>query len=412
MAELKNLTVQALRDLARKALGRGHSKLKTKSELIAALQSAERKVAGAAEKAAGKVREATGRVARATERAVETVRGKGREVAGGRGAGKERAGGKPEKRVKEEGHAARAAGAAGKAAREAARSMREVAQAAKAAARRVRAAGGEPEPDPEGHMVARVAGEDAARFAPHPLTESALESSRSARPAGVEPRRGAEAAGEAPAMEEGLGELPWAYGDDALMALPRDPRTLFLYWDHAPDTLRDAWAGLDGGKPQIWVFAQERDGGWTRVRVLDFALESRSYYLHDLDPGRVYRAEIHVVDRQGRDRLLPRGSNPMMLPAVGPSPIIDDRFLRILWSEPLQRLLREAQAGGLFPEDVRAELARLSDWSRFQAQGGSSGGIGGVLGGGMGGRPSSPWMRPSSFSSPSSPGGRSGGEDG
>jgi hypothetical protein len=101
----------------------------------------------------------------------------------------------------------------------------------------------------------------------------------------------------------------------------------------------------------------------------------------------------------------------MVLPPVGPSPIIDDRFLRILWSEPLQRLLARAQAGGAFPEDVRAELARLSDWSRFQAQGGSSGGIGGVLGGGMGGRPSSPWMRPSSFSSPSSPWGRPGGED-
>ncbi|HET9596165.1 MAG TPA: DUF4912 domain-containing protein, partial [Anaeromyxobacteraceae bacterium] len=133
MAELKNLTVQALRDLARKALGRGHSKLKTKSELIAALQSAERKVARAAEKAAGKVREATGRAARATERAVETVRGKGREATG-RVPGKERAGAKGEKAGKGAGRASRAAGAAGKAAREAARSMREVAQAARAAA--------------------------------------------------------------------------------------------------------------------------------------------------------------------------------------------------------------------------------------------------------------------------------------
>ena len=35
MAEFKNMTVQTLRDLARKALGAGHSKLKTKAELIA-----------------------------------------------------------------------------------------------------------------------------------------------------------------------------------------------------------------------------------------------------------------------------------------------------------------------------------------------------------------------------------------
>ena len=75
MAELKNMTVQALRDLARKALGRGYSKLKTKTELIAALQAAEKKVAGAAEKAAGKLRQATTRVTRATELVVESMRG-------------------------------------------------------------------------------------------------------------------------------------------------------------------------------------------------------------------------------------------------------------------------------------------------------------------------------------------------
>jgi hypothetical protein len=72
--------------------------------------------------------------------------------------------------------------------------------------------------------------------------------------------------------------------------------------------------------------------------------------------------------------------------------------MRILWSEPLQRLLREAQPGGAFPEDVRAQLARLSDWSRFAGRvwgGGSAGG--------MGGRPFSAVSSPSAPSSPSSP---------
>jgi hypothetical protein len=171
--------------------------------------------------------------------------------------------------------------------------------------------------------------------------------------------------------------------------------------------VRGAWEGLDEGRPQLWVFTREPSGAWTRVRVVDFALESRSYYIHDLEPGRVYRAEIHVIDRRGRDKLLPRASNEMMLPAVGPSPVIDDRFMRILWSEPLQRLLRDARPGGPFPDDVRAQLARLSDWSRFQAAAGGGSASAGV--GGMGGgRPASPWMRPSS--SPSSPWGGKGGE--
>src|SRR5919197_1399048 len=140
MAELKDMTVQALRDLARKALGRGHSRLRTKSELIEALQAAQKKVAGAAEKAA------------------------------------------------------------------------------RSGARRVRdALRGEPEPDPEGYIVARVAGEAAARGAPHPMTESAIDAEQQ-RVGGagedVEPPEPRDA------QDEGFGELPWAYGDDVLMALP------------------------------------------------------------------------------------------------------------------------------------------------------------------------------------------------
>ncbi len=394
MAELKQMTVQALRDLARKALGRGHSKLKTKQELIEALQAAERKVTTVAGKAATRVREATGRAARATGKLVETVRGTAKRK-------------KPRATLPGSREKARTAPRT-KPAAEKARGLQRargaadaVKEAAAAGARKVRSAiGRAPEPDPEGYVVARIAGEEALRSAPHPMTEGAIEEQRGARAAS---RTEAQEPGSEPAYDEGLGELPWAYADDALVALPRDPKTLFLYWDHAPETVRQAWEGLDGGRAQIWVFASEPDGRWTRIRVVDFALESRSYYVHDLDPGRVYRAEIHVVDRHGREKLVPRVSNEMMLPPVGPSPIIDDRFMRILWSEPLQRLLREAHPGTPFPDDVRAQLARLSDWSRF------SGRVWGGSAGGMGGRPFSPTSSPSAPSSPSSPWGGSGG---
>ena len=403
MAEFKHMTVQALRDLARKALGRGHSRLKTKDELIEALQAAERKVTGAAGKAASKVRAATGRAARATDKMVAAVRSKGSEASARR---KEQEAARAKEKEREKEKAARSAPArkeppgraakAGQAAREAARSMRDAAgAAARAGARRVRAAvSREPEPDPEGYMVARVAGEEALRGAPHPMTESALESARGGATRAPEPALGAEA------FDERLGELPWSYADDTLMALARDPRTLFLYWDHAQETLRQAFEGLEGGRAQLWVFVREPDGRWERTRALDFALESRSYYVHDLAPGRIYRAEIHVVDRHGRDRLVPRPSNEMMLPAVGPSPIVDDRFMRIPWGESLQRMLREAHPGGPFPDDIRAQLARLSDWSRF------AGRVWGGSAGGMGGRPFSAVSSPSAPSSPTSPWGR------
>lgn len=401
MAEFKDMTVHALRELARKAIGRGHSKLKTKAELIEALQAAEKKVADAAEKAAEKVKDATRAVARATEKVVGAARARGR--AGAAGAKQGEPGAQSEKPAREgkERKAAPGRSRAAQAAREAVGAVREVAAAAKAEARRIREARGEPEPDPEGYMVARVAGEDAVRGAPHPMTESAMEAQRRPPPVRDLP---AEQQTWPNDYDEQLGELPWSYADDVLVVLPRDPRTLFLYWDHGEETVREAFRDLDGGRAQLWIFARASGGGWTRVRAVDFALESRSYYVHDLDPSGLYRAEIHVVDRRGADRLLGSPSNETALPQVGPSPIVDDLFLRILWGEPLDRRLRAPHAGAPFPDDARAQLARLSDWSRFAGRfwGGSAGG--------MGGRPFSPMSSPSAPGSPSSPWGRTNGE--
>jgi len=251
-------------------------------------------------------------------------------------------------------------------------------------------AGREPvSPDPEGFFVARVRGEDGLRNAPHQLLE------------------GADWEEEAPpaAYEEGLGELPWAYGDDTLVALPRDPRTLYLYWDHARETLQRAFEGLDRAHAQIWLFV--RAAGWERIRVVDFALESRGYYLHDLEPGRVYRAEIHLVDRGGREKLIPQVSNPVALPPFGPSPVVDDRFVRIPWEFPLPRLLGPGTPGGPFSEELRALLARLSDWNAWRAA--AAAGRPGA--GGPDPRPTSPaggFGGPSSPSSPFGPFGQGG----
>jgi hypothetical protein len=190
-------------------------------------------------------------------------------------------------------------------------------------------------------------------------------------------------------LDEGLGELPWSYGDDAFVALPRDPRTVFLYWDHAGHTLARGFEGLDHARVQLWILARA-GSGWDRIRTLDFALESRGFYVHDLEPGRTYRAEIHVLGRAGQERLLGAPSNEVTLPPVGPSPVVDDRFIRIPWDLPLGTILGPGHAGGPFSEEARAMLARLSDWSRF------SGPVWGGSAGGMGGRPFSPTSSPSS----------------
>ena len=353
MPDFTKMTLRNLRELARKLLGPGHSRLKTKADIVRALEEA----AAAPTRAVGKVRAAATRAADATGRAVRAVGdavGKAAKASrapapGATGAaGSRKSAAKPTRRAaaSTDESAPRAKGAAvatgavvgaalGATAASPARASRKrkkvAAAAAKAAgaavgavvgaaagerAARKRRAAPRPGPDPDGFFVARVRGEDAVREAPHALVEPPPEGDEDEEPV-------------VPVIaDEQLGELPWGYGDDAFVALPRDPRTLFLYWDWSADTTASAFAGLDQPRAQLWIF--ERAGaGWERVRTVEFALESRGYYVHDLQPGRLYRAEIHVVDRHGRERLLSRGSNEVALPPVGPSSLIDDRFVRI-----------------------------------------------------------------------------------
>jgi uncharacterized protein len=273
------------------------------------------------------------------------------------------------------------------AARPAAKRSGTAAQAAKAAARpaaarrpkaapRLEGAGRHDGPDPEGFFVARVRGEDAVREAPHQMLE----------PGGWEEEPPAP-----PLHDEGLGELPWTYGDDLLVALPRDPRTLFVYWDQARSTLDSVFGGLPGAKVQLWVFAGG-DGG-ERVRVVDVALEARGWYIHDLEPGRAYRTELHAIGADGQDRLLPGPSIGAALPPQGPSDVIDDRFASLPWDVPLPKLMGPGVPGGPFSEEARSLLARLSGWDRF----GHSR---------AGGGPTSPPGGPSSPAGPFSGGGR------
>jgi hypothetical protein len=315
MADLKKMTVRALRDLARKHIGPGYSKLKTKSELVAALSRV---------------------IPRAVQDVLEPEPPE--ETAGAEEAEVGVAGPAPQPPAEE------------KAPWVAQPPEEPVAAVASAAGEesRVPASLGSPEPDPEGHLVARLAGEQAARHAEIPLVEEK-----------VPPRAGPSLP---PDFDEDLGELPASYGEDQVVLLPKDPRSVFLYWDFARETIDRAFAWMPGLHTRIRLFA---DG--ELVRDQDFALESRCWYFHDLDPGRTYRAELMSLGTDGQARRIGPASNPLRLPGQGPSPITDDRFIRIPFDVPAGRLaeaMRQAAevrgAPPPFEEEARERLYEMS----------------------------------------------------
>ena len=191
MDDSRRLTVRYLRELARKHLGRGHTKLKTKAELLAALKpwlprSFQRNPA-----------------LRATAARVSV---------------------KPTRRAK-----VTAFPAPGRGEPTDGRTLSDRSE-------RRSTDGGQRKAEPliEGFFIARVAGEEEARK--HHLTEA------SARLAALK-RNGA-----------GPLDLAPGEGDDGLHALARDPETLFVFWDWPKTVREDAAGGLKSPGAMLRVF--------------------------------------------------------------------------------------------------------------------------------------------------------------
>lgn len=378
------MTLQNLRALARRTLGAGAaSRLTTRQSLVRALATRAEPASGpstprAAAKAvaAGAVTKRTARrppAAKPGARRVEkkpAARKPARSVAKPSKAGKPEQPAKPatpRRPAKQPARLAKPEPAkdAPARARKPQRSPDPRPPRARAAPRprRTRSGNGEGATDPAGFFVARVRGEEAVRGAPHPMLESARPppvARRAPRPGAVEDEDAAPRGSALGPRDEELGELPASYGEDTLVLLPRDPTSLFAFWDQSDETMRQAFRDLARPRAQLWLWARAGEG-WERVRVVDLALESRAWYLHGLEPGRSYRAELRAVDG-GRERAIGPGSGEVELPRAGPSPIVEDRFVRLPWDQPLGPPLGPGHPGPELPFEARQALAELSTW--------------------------------------------------
>ncbi len=277
MDDLKKMTVRHLRELARKHLGRGRSKLKTKAELIAALKA---------------------------------------------GFGSRASKGAASAKVVKPAPAAKAAKTAGPLAGVVKRGMRARLTVfpgdQHGAAPILRNEGAGPgiapqrkaEPLIEGFFIARVAGENEARR--HGLTEA------------FSPR--------APFNRNGRGaEVSLSEGDDRLHALARDPETLFVFWDFPRKSRDEAARGLKSPRAVLRVLEGDQ-----LVREAEFTPESRSFYVHHLRPGHRYRVEAHLVGLRGQSRQLGFSSNTVELPGRG-NLQGDIRLMRLPWELDLRQ---------------------------------------------------------------------------
>ena len=127
-------------------------------------------------------------------------------------------------------------------------------------------------------------------------------------------------------VNEGLGELPWAYGDARLVSLVRDPTTLFVYWDFSPQQIEQAFAGLGRARAVLKLW-NARSGNGELVREAEVHLDARGWYVRDLPTGAELRGELWAVGERGT-RLI-RAARPVRLPPGTPSDQLEAFYLRL-----------------------------------------------------------------------------------
>ena len=295
MDDLKKLSVERLRELARKRLGKGHSRLRTKAQLLEALEAG----VPSEEVKVRVVEFPPGRKGRVRgERALEGAASPAAPVSAKRTPGRATA--------TSRGPGARSGPGSG--------------------ASPMRRGAARPPPsllEPETALPRRGAAVNAGPPVEAPVEEGFFEVPAVPR----RPRR-------APAPPQPFDREPFAspreVGTDAPLLLVRDPTTLFVFWDLRRELERGAALGLREPRLLLHVYR-----GPDLDRSLELALTARSIYVTGLSPGQEYTAEVLLLGRDGWTRPVGSRSAVRRLPPGRVSAQLEVRTLRLPWSEPL-----------------------------------------------------------------------------
>jgi hypothetical protein len=122
--------------------------------------------------------------------------------------------------------------------------------------------------------------------------------------------------------------LPTKYDVDECVAIPIDPRTVYVYWEVRERTLDYVRAERPGGTIalRVVVVVPTWDGPRSSVRDHDVHATLGDYVVHDLPAGCVVRAAIGY--RHG-DAFVSIAHSPALdTPPDGPSPLLGDVLVR------------------------------------------------------------------------------------
>ena len=124
--------------------------------------------------------------------------------------------------------------------------------------------------------------------------------------------------------------LPTRYDVDECVAIPVDPRTLYVYWEVRESTVAYLRAARAAGSLAVRVIIVEPTWDGPRSRTRDHAVDATvgDLFVRDLPPGCVVRAAIGW--KRG-EAFVPIAHSPALeTPPGAPSPLLADVLVR--WS--------------------------------------------------------------------------------
>jgi len=242
-----------------------------------------------------------------------------------------------------------------------------------------------PEPDDDAEAGQSKAGRDADGKGPLAAAEalgaSAVTSPTgaalgSSRPAGAsavpDASAKARALAEATEPQEPLGmlddnPLPEKYDVDECVAIPVDPKTVFVYWEIRAATLEGLRRKRPGGVVclRILVIEPTWDGPRTHVRDHDVGAILGDWFVRDLPLGCVVRAGIGW--REGAAFLPASHSPPLEVHPSEASPIVAETLMR--WTPEGAAPIRATDAD---VAGIQRALDRVQVETRRARRGGSS----------------------------------------
>jgi hypothetical protein len=130
---------------------------------------------------------------------------------------------------------------------------------------------------------------------------------------------------------EELGELPWTYGDGRLVALIRDPQTIYVYWDLSQQQIEQAFGGLGTARASLKLWNSR---GNDLIREIEVHLDSRGWYVRELPSALELRVELWALGERGARML--RAARPIKLPPSSPSDVLDEVYATLPLGSPLR----------------------------------------------------------------------------